>query len=416
MPLQSMATSVIRDSEIENAINEVISPLIKVSGIRNLKMHILSDNTINAFTGGGNEIFVNSGLISTFPDADLFRGVIAHEMGHVMGHHVLRQIDNIENQQIVAASAMAIGLAGALAGAPVVAIGAIAGGINYADSTILHSSRVFESSADQAGLKLLEKSGHTSIGLLKLLTYLEKNSNNLFTNPYEMTHPLSGDRISTISSFVVTSKFKTSQTSPKISHSFTRAAFKLYAFTTPLNVSIRPSGSKEIDHYVMAIIAMRKGKLQDATNYINRLLELRPQDPYYHELKGQILFAFGKKEALASYQKAIELLPYDVLLKISRAAVILNIDGKNKTHFTQIVDDLKFAQKKEPDNLMPYYFLSIVYDKLGDSALSSLNHAIFFFKQGNLKDAKMMARIAVKYLPANSPDWYKANDIILTEQ
>lgn len=416
MPLQSMATSIIRDSEIENAINKVIAPLIKVSGIRNLKMHILSDNTINAFTGGGNEIFVNSGLISTFPDADLFRGVIAHEMGHVMGHHVLRQIDNIENQQIVAASAMAIGLAGALAGSPEVAIGAMAAGMNYADSTILQSSRVFESSADQAALKLLEKSGNTSIGLLKLLTYLENNSNNLFTNPYEMTHPLSTDRINTVSSFVVTSKFKTSQTSPKTMHDFTRAAFKLYAFTTPLKASIRHSGSEEIDNYVMAIIAMRQGKLAEAINHIDKLLASKPEDPYYHELKGQTLFAFGKKESLASYQKAIELLPLDALLKISRAAVILNIDGKNQAHFTQIINDLKFAQRKEPDNIMPYYFLSIVYDKLGDSALSSLNHAIFFFKQGNLKDAKMMARIAVKYLPQGTPDWYKANDIILTEE
>lgn len=411
-----MAINIIRDSEIENTINQVIKPLLRASSINNLKIHILSDNSINAFTGGGSEIFVNSGLISNFPDADLFRGVIAHEMGHIMGHHVLRQIDNIENQQKVAASAMAIGLAGALAGAPIVAIGAMAGGINYADSTIMQSSRIFESSADQAGLQLLEKSGNSAIGLLKLLTYLENNTNNLFTNPYEMTHPLSADRIDAVSNFIARSKFKTSQTAPAISYAFKRAAFKLYAFTAPLsNASVTKSGSEEIDNYIMAILAMRKGKLQDAINYIDRLLGASPEDPYYHELKGQILFAFGKKEALASYQKAIELLPNDALLRISRAAVILNIDSKNQAHFTQIINDLKFAQNKEPDNLMPYYFLAIVYDKLGDKGSSALNHAIFFFKQGNLKDAKMMARIAVKFLPQNTPDWYKANDIILTE-
>lgn len=411
------AVNVIRDSEIEHAIDEVISPLIKASGITRLKIHILSDNTINAFTAGGNEIFVNSGLIVTFPDVDVFRGVIAHEMGHVLGHHVFRQIENLETGQITSMSAMAIGLVGALAGAPVIGLGAMASGMNYADSSVLHSSRVYESSADQAGLMLLEKSGNTSTGLLKLLDYLNRNTNSFFTNRYEMTHPLSSDRIIAVENFIRKSKFKNSQTSERENRDFKRAAFKLYAFTTPLSEkALIKSGSEEIDTYVAAIISMRLGKLTESMTHIDRLISVRPEDPYYHELKGQILFGFGKKECLASYQKAVALLPGDALLRISRAVVILNIDSKNPVFYPQIIEDLKFAQRKEPDNLMPYYFLSVVYDKAGDRGRSTLNNAIFLFKQGKLKDAQMMAKIAVKNLQPDTPDWNKANDIILTDR
>ncbi len=416
LPIQASAISVIRDSEIEHAIDEVIFPLVKASKIERLKMHILSDNTINAFTAGGNEIFVNSGLISTFPDPDVFRGVIAHEMGHVLGHHVFRQVENIENGQMTSISALAIGLAGVLAGAPVIGLGAMASGMNYADSSVLSSSRVYESSADQAAMTLLEKSGNTSAGLLKLLDYLQRNTNKLFTNPYEMTHPLSSDRIIAVENFVKNSKFKNSQTPARVSYNFKRAAFKLYAFTTPLSKErLIKSGSEEIDTYVLAIISMRLGKFAEAVAHIDKLLSSKPEEPYYHELKGQILFGFGKKECLTSYQKAVSLLPDDALLRISRAVVMLNIDGKNSSFYPQIIEDLKFAQQKEPDNLMPYYFLSVVYDKAGDSGRSTLNNAVFLFKQGKLKDAKMMAKIAVKNLPPDSPDWNKANDIILSE-
>lgn len=416
VPLQASAVNVIRDSEIEHAIDEVISPLIKASKIERLKIHILADNTINAFTAGGNEIFVNSGLIITFPDPDIFRGVIAHEMGHVIGHHVFRQIENLENGQKASMSALAVGLAGILVGAPVIGLGAMVSGVNYADSSVLKSSRVYESSADQSGLMLLEKSGNTSVGLLKLLNYLQRNTNKLFTNPYEMTHPLSSDRMIAVENFVKNSKFKNSQTPKQVDYNFKRAAFKLYAFTTPLtNKALIKSGSEEIDSYIAAIASMRRGNFTAAVAHVDKLIAGRSEDPYYHELKGQILFGFGKKECLASYQKAVELLPNDPLLRISKAVVMLNIDGKNQAFYPQIIEDLKFAQKKEPDNLMPYYFLSIVYNKAGDNGRSALNNAIFLFKQGKLKEAKMMAKIAVKKLPLDSPDWNKANDIILTD-
>lgn len=404
--------SIIRDSEIEHAISKVVEPLIKVSNLKTLKIHILSDNSINAFTSGGDDIFINSGLITLFPDPEVLRGVIAHEIGHVLGHHVLRKIDDFERNNNVASTGIAIGILSALSGNPVFAMGALSAGVNTAYSANLQSSRVYEASADQSALQLLEKSGNSAIGLLTLLNFLHARENGVNIFPYDNTHPLSADRISAINLFVQNSKYKSGTTGSQVKKDFIRAAFKLYAFTTPLNGNIKKSGFKDVDDYVDAIIAFRKSEVDKAISLIDSLLRSYPNDPYYNELKGQILFEFGKKEAYASYEKASVLLPNDVMIRLSKAAVMLNIFSDSK-YYQSIIEDLKFCLSQEPDNIMPLYFLSVAYGKFGDEGRSALYNGMMLFKQGNIKGAKAMAKFAISKLQSETPEWYKANDILL---
>lgn len=410
----SYAINIIRDSEIEKAIYQVINPLIKASGLKTLKIHIVSDNSVNAFTSGGEDVFINSGLITSFPDPEVLRGVVAHEMGHILGHHVLRKIEDFEQNKNVSSAGIAIGIISALSGNPVLAVGALGAGVNTAYSSNLQSSRVYEASADQSAMQLLEKSGNSSTGLLKLLNFLhsiESSDNQL---PYDNTHPLSAERISAINLFIKNSKYKSSTTPPKIRSDFVRAVFKLYAFTTPLTTNIRKSGSQEIDSYVDAIISFRKSKIDKAISLIDSLLASNPNDPYYNELKGQMLFEFGKKESYASYAKASELLPDDIMIRVGKAVVMLNIFD-NPGYYPAIIEDLKSSLAKEPDNLIPLYYLSVAYGKAGDMGRSSLYNGIMLFKQGKIKEAQAMAKFAASKLPPNTPEWYKANDIILSE-
>lgn len=405
---------IVRDSEVENAISEVIMPLIRVSGLRTLKIHILSDNKINAFTAGGEEIFINSGLITIFPDAEVLRGVVAHEMGHILGHHVLRKIEDFESNEKFASGSIALGLVSAIAGNPAIGMAILGGGVNTAYSANLGSSRVYEASADQSALQLLEKSGNSALGLLKLLNFLNANDTSDHLFPYDTTHPLSQERISAVSLFVRNSKYKSPTTSAKISYNFRRAAYKLAAFTTSLSDNIPKSGNNEIDKYVETIISFRKGQIDKAISLIDSLIALRPNDPYYHELKGQMLFEFGRKECYVSYQKASSLLPNDDMIRLSKAIVMLNVINDHKI-YPEIIDDLKSSYQKDQNNLVPLYFLSVAYGKSGDDARSSLYNAIRLFKQGKIKDAKAMAKFAASKLTPNSPEWYKANDIILSQ-
>ncbi|MGV2432549.1 MAG UNVERIFIED_CONTAM: M48 family metalloprotease [Rickettsiaceae bacterium] len=153
----TFAENIVRDSEIESVINDAISPIVRAAGMPEINIVLLENNEVNAFTFGNNEIIVHTGLIAKFPDIDVFKGVIAHEIGHILGHHVPRQMQNLENQKKIALASVALGIASAVASAnpEAIAAGAI-GGMDMAEKTLLKYSRTYESSADQAAFKLLK--------------------------------------------------------------------------------------------------------------------------------------------------------------------------------------------------------------------------------------------------------------------
>ena len=177
--------NIIRDSEIEETINLVIAPLKTVSGIQDLKIFVINDETPNAFTLGGTIVFIHSGLITKFPDPDVLRGVVAHELAHILGQHISRRQETIDNYTLVAMGTAAIGLATAIGtGSPGVAI--MLAGNHVAERSVQAYSRTFESSADQMALKLLEKSHHSSIGMIKFFEQAQVNSKSNLINPYEL--------------------------------------------------------------------------------------------------------------------------------------------------------------------------------------------------------------------------------------
>lgn len=412
---------IIRDSEIEEAINLVAAPIIFAAKLKSLKIYLINDDNLNAFTVGGEEIYIYSGLINRFPDIDVLRGVIAHEVGHIIGKHIARRAENADIYSKVALSSVAVGLLAAASGkAPLEgAIAIAAGGAHFADRSIMAYSRTYESSADQTALKLLEKSGHTSKGMIDFFEYMNKQQRGIFVNPYDQTHPLSNERLVALRNYYQNSHARNGKNSPELEYKFARSAAKLLAFTTDprrLLGSNISSYSPEILDYIKAICYFRTGDLSNALNFINKLLAQKPSDAYFHELKGQILFEFGKKESLKSYDIAYKLIPNDSLIKLSRAIVGITIFSNQPSQLQQFYNDLKFVLDKEPDNLITLYYMAIYYDKIGDKTKSMLYSATLALKTGDLKRAKSLARSVIKNLPPHTPDWYKANDIILTEE
>ncbi len=411
--------AIIRDSEIEEAIEAVAQPVIKAAGLKEIKIHLLHDPALNAFTAGGNEIYINSGLIAQFPDIDVLRGVIAHEIGHILGKHIIRQIENIDIYSKVAFSSIALGLASAAAGNPSIAQAIALGGGHFAQRAVLSHSRAFESSADQTALKLLERSGNTTKGMLKFFEDMHNKHANAFVNPYDQTHPLGQERIKAIKNFYQKSKFQASQNSKDLEYKFARAAAKLIAFTGEPNKILQlPHFLRAVEaiDYLKAICYFRLTDLSRSLHYIDKLLAVRPQDAFYHELKGQILFEFGKKEALSSYQTAAALRPNDMLIKLSKVIVGMNIYDQQPLKIKELYHDLKLVSNNEPDNIVALYYLSVYYEKLDKQFDRLLSLATIAYKMGEIERAKKLAKAAIKGFPPNTPQWYKANDIILMEK
>ena len=114
-----LAQSILRDAETEALFHDISLPLIKAAGLdpRNVRIVLIGDKSINAFTAGGQDVYIHSGLLAAADNANEVQGVIAHELGHVAGGHVLRSREGIKQATGIMLLSLLIGAAAIAAGA-----------------------------------------------------------------------------------------------------------------------------------------------------------------------------------------------------------------------------------------------------------------------------------------------------------
>ncbi len=410
--------NLIRDSEIEETLYEIADPLLKVANLKNFKIYILNDDEPNAFTAGGNIIYINSGMITAFNDIDVIRGVIAHEIGHILGGHVSKHIENIDlySKTAILSSAL-IGISTALMSKnPESSIYAMQLGSHIAERSILAYSRTYESSADQAALRLLESSHHTNYGMVKFFEQMVKQKRGInLANIYDRTHPSDQERISILRNRYNQSQFKNAQNSEELKLKFAKSYAKLFAFSKSLNQVenfIKNSHNKEIENYAKAIFAMRKKDFQNANSALKFLINSKPNDPFYNELYGQILFEFGKKEAIDLYKKALSLRPHDNLFKLGYGIIGISCNKNNTNELKKSYLLLKDVLTEEPNNIIAIRYIAQYYELTNQKGKSLLMSALIMQNIENYKQAKKFAKAAFALLSQNSPEWYLAKDII----
>ena len=115
---QSADASVLRDSETEALLQDLVAPITKAAGLRPTRCRWCWSTTLDhAFTSGGQRIYVNSGLINAADSANQVQGVLAHEMGHIVGGHSISIYEGIGKASKIQLLTMLVGVAAALAGA-----------------------------------------------------------------------------------------------------------------------------------------------------------------------------------------------------------------------------------------------------------------------------------------------------------
>src|SRR3546814_12314465 len=82
-----------------------------------VRFHLLGDRSINAFVAGSQDIYVFSGLIEAADTAEEVQGVLAHELGHVMGGHAIRVNDGAKAATNISLLSLLLGAAAIAAGA-----------------------------------------------------------------------------------------------------------------------------------------------------------------------------------------------------------------------------------------------------------------------------------------------------------
>ena len=418
---QAQGISLLRDAEIEAYLEDYSRPIFKAAGINpdSIEILIVNDGGMNAFAGG-RYMGVNTGMITFVETPNELEGVIAHEAGHIAGGHSARSSDAMAK----AGRPMILGLllaAGAIAaGAPEVGIGMLGLGQNIAIADLMKYSRSQESTADQSSISYLDRIGHSSKGATQIWSRVRNYQiiTGARINPYLQTHPLANERLTALEARAKESPYYDVVDSPEAIHRLKLIQAKIKGFLHDPATTLRNyplSDQSEPAHYARAVAYYRYSDVTSALKEVRTLTAMMPDNPYYHELEGQILFEYGRAdEAIEPHRKSIELLPNNALLHINLGRALLANGGP--TFAKEAEAELKRATVLEPDNGFAWFELARAYGEMGNVPMANLATAESRFQSGAQQDANQFARRAIKDLKRGSPEWRQAADIIFATQ
>jgi predicted Zn-dependent protease len=411
------AQSAVRDTEIESIIHEWSDPVFTAMGLEPSEVEILliSENDLNAFATRGRIIGVNTGLIMRTRNANELLGVIAHEAGHVKNRHTLRDGAQSAGMQPMLMT-MALGALAIAAGAPDAGAVLLGNSQYFGTLSALRYMTHQEGEADNTGARALERAGESGRGLL---TFFENfRSQEVFSDarryPYFRSHPLSSDRIENLRRLVAEQPHYGHQDSPERVAQHALILAKIHAFMDTPNATLRayPETDESLPgRYARAIAWYRDGQTDRALTAVDALLGEQPENPYFWELKGQILFEEGRPtEAIGAHQRSVELKPDAPLLRINLAHAM--IETRDPAQIALAVDQLKRATALESDNTMGWRLLSQAYASQGKEGEARLASAEMYFAMGAETQATQFALRARDMLTPGSSEWTRAMDIV----
>lgn len=421
------AQNILRDAETEQVLNDMVRPIVVAAGLdpRNVQVVVLQDASINAFVAGGQVVYVHSGLITAADNANQIQGVVAHELGHMVGGHAIyyeRGLKRAYAIMLLSAIAGIIASANACRDAYQGCNGydVRSDGVDPGTRAFLSFSREQEATADAAGVKFLAAahiSGRGSIAFFKKLQSLESRYYITSTqqDSFNSDHPLTDDRIRFLSDQYPKSDAWDKPTDPALEARFQRVKAKLAGFVDEPAQTLRdyPERDQSIPaHYARAYAYHRGAYPAKALSEADALLAAAPHDPYFLELKGQILLESGKpKDALPPLREAVQITENQPLIAATFGHAL--VETEDSTNFGEAQRVLRAAVAKDRENPDAWYSLGVVYDRLGDTPHAALCAAETALMAQRWPVALAAARTAGRGLPTGSPDGLRAQDIEL---
>ena len=408
--------TIIRDAEIENILRSYIEPLFEKANLdkKDLNLVIVIDKEVNAAASINTTLILNSGFLLRTSNLEEVLGVLAHEVGHLEGRHIIRMIEAIDQAKKSSLLSVAAGLAlGVLTQRPDLGVAVAAGSSISGIYDLLSYNRAEEASADQAALKYLNALCWSSEGMATFFQKLlgqEFLSTNL-QDPYVRSHPLTKDRLETVKSQLKSLCHKPLPLAMRENYQILKT--KLSAFLLPPESVLQEnSGSTSLEKYAQAIAYYRQGKIDPALNALNALISENPKNPYYSELKGQIYYENGKiNPSIECYRKALSLKPKETLFQIGLAQSLVTLN--TPASLKEAGKLLEAARQKEPRNISIWHFLSIVYGRLNKMGAMALALAEKASLLGKWDEADEQVRRALHHLDKKDLLYMRAQDLQL---
>jgi predicted Zn-dependent protease len=409
------ALTLLRDPDIEHGLRMLADPVLRAAGLSPDRMDILviDDPSLNAFVVDANSIFLHSGLILRMDNAPMLQSVIAHEAAHIANGHLMRRPVNMRNARTAAALGTVLaGIAGAAAGSGEFAAGAAAGIQGAAMRSFFSHTRAEENAADTSGMRYLHAAGIDLGGAVQVMDLFRGQESLSLTRQdgYARTHPLSRDRFRRVRALAEAQAGRAAP-DPQADYWFARTKGKLSAFQRSPKWTLTRAGESGFEDVRLmreAVAHHRKSDLGRALPAIDAAIAQRPDDPYLHELRGQILMESRRiKPAVAAYGRAADLAPRNALILGAYGRALL-ADGQVQ----QAARRLEQARARDGRDIRVLRDLAQAEAQMGNRGMASVLTSERYAMAGRLKDARIHAERASDLLPRGSPGWQRAQDIV----
>jgi predicted Zn-dependent protease len=414
--------SVLRDTETERLFKDMSRPLILAAGLdpNSVNVVLLNDPEINAFVATGQTVYLQSGLLQATDNVNQLQGVVAHELGHVVAGDAIRAGQGEKQATGISILSLVLGAAAIAAGAGDAGMGIMMAGQRAALGEMLAFTRAQEATADASAARFLSKSGISGRGIIEFFGKLQNQEYRLAIyskDSFDRSHPLSSERVQALGQTLRSDAAWAKPTDPALETRFQRVKAKLLGYVDPkLAITKYPESNQSIPaHYARAYAYHLGGYPDKAEAEANALLASDPQDPYFLELKGQILLEDGKPaDAIAPLREAVQ--------QSGEAPMIAAMLGhalvatENPKNFLEAKQILKVAVNKDNQDPFAWYQLGIIYDREGDPARAALATAERSNLENQPKMALANAQMAMKGIPPGSPDYLRAQDIAMVSR
>jgi len=414
----AQAQSLIRDTEIEHTLRSWTDPILEVAGLApdDVGLYLINDPSLNAFVANGQNIHLHTGLLIAAETPGQVKGVIGHETCHIACGHTVSRGRAQQVSMRPALVSIGLGVLAIAAGAGDAGAALIGSSQQFAALNFFKHTRTEEAAADQAAISYLSELGQSPRGLVEFFEnfrYQEVLS-QARRYPYFRAHPLASERIRRARQLAEETGLMDKPPDPETVHQFEMMQAKLIGFLRPLQEVYNryPSEDKgQPARYARAIAAMQSADLTTALREIDSLLAEEPDNPYFHELKGQILFETGRPEAsIEPHARANELLPDQPLLLINLGRSLIARGGPDDLERGERA--LRDALIEEPGNAFAWQQLAIALEKQGERAKAKHATAEAAYHGGAIPRANAFAGRAAQDLEPGTPEYIRARDIM----